>query len=118
MSMENREQLLVRGRWLFPGGSQPGEVIHNGALVIEAGSIQVVGTWADLRKRYPAARVLGSDRQAVMPGLINAHHHSNGASSIQHGVPDQLLELWLLDLARRRQADPVGCKYYSDPNCA
>jgi 5-methylthioadenosine/S-adenosylhomocysteine deaminase len=106
MSMENREQLLVRGRWLFPGGLQPGEVIHEGALVIEAGFIQAVGTWADLQRRYPTARVLGSERQAIMPGLINAHHHSNGPSNIQHGIPDQLLELWLLDLARRRQVDP------------
>ena len=106
MSIENREQLLIRGRWLFPGGSQSGEVIHEGALMIEAGLIQAVGTWTDLQRRYPVARVLGSEHHAVMPGLINAHHHSNGASSIQHGVPDQLLELWLLDLARRRNADP------------
>ena len=106
MSMENHEQLLVRGRWLFPGGSRPGEIIPEGALLIEAGFIQAVGTWADLHKHYPAARVLGSEHQAVLPGLINAHHHSNGASSVQLGVPDQLLELWLLDLARRRQADP------------
>lgn len=106
MSMENREQLLVRGRWLFPGGSQSGEVIQDGALAIEAGFIQAVGTWTDLQRRYPEARVLGSENQAVIPGLINAHHHSNGPSSIQHGIPDQLLELWLLDLARRRHANP------------
>ena len=106
MSIENREQLLVKGRWLFPGGAQPGEVIHDGALIIEAGIIRAVGTRGDLQRRYPTARELGSDHHAVMPGLINAHHHSKGASSIQHGIPDRLLELWLLDLARGRRADP------------
>ena len=104
--MDDHKQLLVRGRWLFCGGETPDQIINDGALVIEYGLIQAVGSWADLRERYPMARVIGSERYAVLPGLINAHHHSQGASHIQHGVSDQLLELWLLDLARRRRADP------------
>jgi cytosine/adenosine deaminase-related metal-dependent hydrolase len=104
--MEHNEPLLVRGRWLFPGQPKPKQAIDDGALAIEDGIIQMVGAWPDLRERYPAAKVFGSERHAVLPGLINAHHHSQGASHIQHGIPDQLLELWLLDLARRRQADP------------
>jgi len=40
-----------------------------------------------------------------MPGFINAHHHSNGASAAQHGVPDMLLEPWLLALRQMRSSD-------------
>lgn len=86
------ETLIVRGRWLFPGGTSPDRVITDGALVVAGDTIQEVGTWDALRARYPDARVLGSDQHAVLPGLINAHHHSNGATAIQHGIPDRLLE--------------------------
>jgi len=40
-----------------------------------------------------------------MPGLINAHHHSAGASALQHGLPDMLLEPWILAHARMRPSD-------------
>lgn len=106
MPIEQDKPLLVRGYWLFPGGQEAERVIRDGALVIEDGLIQEVGDWADLRERHPTVQVLGSEHHAILPGLINAHHHSGGVTHIQHGVPDQLLEPWLLDLARRRQVDP------------
>lgn len=99
------ETFLVRGRWLFPGGTEPDKVITDGALAIENGNIIEVGQWADLRPRYPDAPTLGSENHAVLPGLINAHHHSSGVTTVQQGIPDQVLEPWLLDLARRRRAD-------------
>lgn len=103
--MTDQTTLLIRGRWLFPGGDTPEAVLPDGALAISGDRIAAVGPWAELRARYPAATVLGSEGHAVLPGLINAHHHSQGASHIQQGIPDQLLELWLLDLARRRRTD-------------
>jgi cytosine/adenosine deaminase-related metal-dependent hydrolase len=106
-SLSEQPTLLVRGHWLFPGGSQPEIAIRDGALAIHNEKILEVGAWPDLRQRYPSVKVLGSDRHALLPGLINAHHHSQGASHIQHGISDQLLESWLLDLARRRGANPL-----------
>jgi cytosine/adenosine deaminase-related metal-dependent hydrolase len=41
----------------------------------------------------------------MLPGLTNAHHHSNGVTAIQRGFPDQLLELWLLSLQQGRGID-------------
>jgi cytosine/adenosine deaminase-related metal-dependent hydrolase len=99
------ETLLVRGYWLFPGGNAAEQVIRDGAVAIQDGQIVQVGQWPELQALYPTARVLGSDRHAVLPGLINAHHHSSGATQIQQNIPDDQLELWLLDLARRRRAD-------------
>ncbi|GMV27788.1 MAG: 8-oxoguanine deaminase [Phycisphaerae bacterium] len=98
--------LIVRGRWVVTGGEGPEAVIRDGAVVVEGQTIREVGEWRALRARYPEVEVLGSENHAVVPGLINAHHHSNPVSAIQRGIPDLQLESWLLTLARRRQADP------------
>lgn len=96
------QTLIVRGRWLLQDAET---VIDNGAVVIEGAHIAETGAWRDLRARHPHARVLGSEQYAVIPGLINAHHHSNGVTAQQQGVADRLLEPWLLSLAKRRRTD-------------
>lgn len=95
--------LLVRGRWLLPGSDS---VIHDGAVAVQDGTIAQVGSWQTLRGQYSDADVLGSEQYAVLPGLINAHHHSNAVTALQQGIEDQLLEPWLLTLAARRRTDP------------
>ncbi len=102
---EEQGTLLVRGRWLFPAGDTAEQVVQDGALAIQGETILEVGTWDELRLRYPGVQVLGSEQYAILPGFINAHHHCRGASHIQHGVADQLLEPWLLSLARARPED-------------
>jgi len=91
---------LVRGRWVIPGADET--TIEDGAVLVEGGAIVALGAFADLSRDHPQAQVLGSQRHAVMPGLINAHHHSAAASHVQHGAPDMLLESWLKVLLRMR----------------
>lgn len=99
-------QLLVRGRWVVTGGDPEDSVLTDGAIAIAGGVIREVGGWESMRTRYPTAPVLGSAETAVLPGLINAHHHSSGVTHLQQGIADDLLELWLLELRRARAADP------------
>ena len=96
---------IIRGRWVVTGGGGDDEAIDNGAVLIEGDTIREVGAWAALRGAHPGAAVLGSPDVAVMPGLINAHHHSNGITWAQHGVTDLLLESWLLSLSGARPVD-------------
>jgi cytosine/adenosine deaminase-related metal-dependent hydrolase len=93
---------LIRGRWVFTGD----RTLTDGAVAIQDDSILEVGPWETLRSEYPQAEVLGSDTFAVMPGLINAHHHSNGVSHLLQGVDDDFLELWLFANAGLRSQDP------------
>ena len=95
------QDLLIRGRWLIQDAHT---VIADGALLVRAGRVAQVGRWPELRRACPALPVIGHEGQAIIPGLINAHHHSNGVTAQQQGIPDQLLELWLLSLAGRRPA--------------
>jgi cytosine/adenosine deaminase-related metal-dependent hydrolase len=95
---------LVRGRWIIPGADDA--VLVDGAVLVQGGDIAAVDDWRTLREKYPDAEVVGSENMVVLPGLINAHHHSKGISTIQHGVADMLLEPWILSLRRTRHGDP------------
>lgn len=93
---------LVRGRWIFTGET----TLTDGAIAIQNDTILTVGDWGALRASYPDADVLGSEQFAVMPGLINAHHHSNGVPNSLQGVDDDFLELWLFANLGLRSQDP------------
>ncbi len=103
MAKQRAKQKIVRGRWVIADSET---VIDDGAVLIEGERILETGPWSDLRSRHGDIEALGSDAVAVMPGLINAHHHSAGATALQHGLPDLLLEPWILMHARLRESDP------------
>ena len=98
-----RERLIVRGRWVLTDAET---AVADGAVLVEGDRIAAVGDWAALRGRHPDAEVIGSRSAAVMPGFVNAHHHSGGATALQQGIPDLLLEPWLLIHARLRESHP------------
>jgi cytosine/adenosine deaminase-related metal-dependent hydrolase len=97
---------LVRGRWVVTGAEAGDATITNGAVLVRDDRIEEVGSWSALRGRYPEADVSGSEDMAVIPGLINAHHHSTGVTSTQQGIGDDILELWILEMRRVRPGDP------------
>ncbi|MGI9413082.1 MAG: amidohydrolase family protein [Hyphomicrobiales bacterium] len=98
------ELTIARGRWVICGAGDD-DVITDGAVLFEGDGIEAVGPWAELSAAHPDAAVVGSDRVALMPGLINAHHHSSGSTGVQQGVPDLHLEPWLLARNRLRPQD-------------
>lgn len=89
--------MIVRGRHLLtdPAALPSSGWIADGALLVEGDEIAAVGTFAELRTANPEAAVIGSERFVVIPGLVNAHHHGEGLSTIQRGHPDGLLEPWI-----------------------
>jgi cytosine/adenosine deaminase-related metal-dependent hydrolase len=105
MMSEGAGPLLVRGRWVVTGAGDDDPTISDGAVLVRAGTVEAVGGWPTLRAQHPDADVLGSPEMAVLPGLISAHHHVTGVTQTQHGIPDDTLELWLLELRRLRPSD-------------
>lgn len=89
---------ILRGRWVLTGD----RAISSGAIAIQGDTILAVDDWETLRAHYPHATVEGSDRDALLPGLINAHHHSNGISNVLQGIDDDFLEPWLFALGAQR----------------
>lgn len=96
---------VVRGRWVVTGPEESNNVARDAAVVVMGDRIEQIGPWADIRERYPGAEVFGSNDHAIMPGFVNAHHHSNGVPLSLQGIDDDLLEPWILDLKRLRWQD-------------
>ena len=90
---------LIKGRWVLTGD----EVIADAAVAVEGKRIVETGPAEALSRRYEGVEVIGSEHSAVLPGFVNAHHHSHGVSSIQHGLSDALLESWILGFAGLRK---------------
>lgn len=103
MSPTVTKTLLIRGRWIFTGDS----TYTDAAVAVQGDTILEVGDWSSLQAKYPNSEVLGSDQFAVMPGLINAHHHSKGVSNSLQGIEDDFLEPWLFSLMGLRSQDPT-----------
>ena len=94
---------IVRGRWLIADAEQ---CLEDAALAVEGDRIAALGSWPEIKVRYPGASVIGSERYAVMPGLIDAHHHANAVTQILQGVADDVLEPWILANAAMRHQPP------------
>jgi cytosine/adenosine deaminase-related metal-dependent hydrolase len=94
---------LVRGRWIFTGD----ETLTQGAIAVQGDTILELGDWEMLRAKYPDVEVYGDRSFAVLPGLINAHHHSNGIPNSLQGVDDDFLEPWLFSKMALRSQDPT-----------
>ena len=96
---------IARGGWVVTDDGETLEVLEGGAVLVEGATIAEVGSWEALAARHPDAEVLGGPDCAVLPGLVNAHHHANAITHIQHGVADDVLEPWLLGNSALRPTD-------------
>jgi 5-methylthioadenosine/S-adenosylhomocysteine deaminase len=94
------ENFIMRGRYLLtdPRKKEKG-VLKNGAIAIKGDRIAALGSFDELQRAHPGAKVLGNGRQFLMPGLVDAHSHGRGMSPIQKGVKNDFLENALFDWA-------------------
>ena len=86
--------------------------IDGGAALQEDGIIVATGAFDALHARYPNAQVIGSGRDILLPGFVNAHHHV-GLTPLQLGSPDMPLELWWITRMVCRSVDPRLDALYS-----
>ncbi len=66
---------------------EPNRILTDHALYIQDGVIQLIGTSADLKARYPLEERLDARGQLVMPGNICAHTHFYGAYARGMAIP-------------------------------
>ena len=87
---------IVRGRAVLRGIARDGsaEILPDGAVLVSGKSIRAINRFDVLCAAHARAALVGSERNVVAPGFINAHHHV-GLTPFQLGAPDLPLELWL-----------------------
>lgn len=98
------QRLILEGDQVVASIDEP--PLKDGAVVLEGERVLAIGHASLMRAQYPDARVLGGRDHVVMPGLIDAHQHGRGVTSVQRGVPDASLEQWLIRLRGLWPMDP------------
>jgi len=98
--------MIVRGGHVVRGVSANGEadILPQGGLLVQNGLIAKLAPAADLIRDHPGEPVIGAESDVVLPGLVNAHHHT-GLSPLQRGVLPAPLELWLPQFLGLRHID-------------
>lgn len=75
--MSDGRSTLVRGGHVLTAASP--KVIVDGAVRVVGERIDAVGSWADLRERFPDDEVEGGPDDVVVPGFVNTHGHFSEA---------------------------------------
>ncbi len=97
---------LIRGKYLLsPASDGSTASLTDAAVYQEDGLIREVGPWEELRARLQPDEEVGGPNYAIIPGLVNSHHHGRGVTTLQMGTCDDCLELWILDGWGRRPYD-------------
>jgi cytosine/adenosine deaminase-related metal-dependent hydrolase len=97
---------IIRARAIFtePADRRRWHQLDEGAVLQRDGIISEIGPAAELIARHPEVPVLGTGRQVLLPGFVNAHHHV-GLTPVQLGSPDMPLELWFVTRLVARRVD-------------
>jgi 5-methylthioadenosine/S-adenosylhomocysteine deaminase len=107
---------LVRGKYVIVragADNDSSEVISDGAVFQRDGVIQDVGDYATMKAKHQADEEIGGPNFLVSPGLVNAHHHGRGITTIQMGTPDDSLETWIVNGWARRPIDNYMMTLYT-----
>ena len=100
-------EIILNSKWLIAGIDDVGsvELYENAGLVFKNNMILDLGHFGDIRSKYPNAIVKSYLKHAIIPGLVNSHHHL-GLTPLQLGAPDYALELWFAARLAMRKVDP------------
>jgi len=97
---------IIRARTILtePADRRHWRQIEDGAVLQRDGVVAEIGPAAELIAKHPEVPVVGSGRQVMLPGFVNAHHHI-GLTPVQLGSPDMPLELWFVTRLVMRRVD-------------
>lgn len=100
----SNDSLLIEGDVVLTSATAP--PLDAAAVLISDGVVAAVGDADELARRHPNLPRAGGPGTLVMPGLINAHQHAEGASTAQLGFADEPFEHWMARMHALPSVDP------------
>lgn len=97
-------KIVGNGRLVTRDAEHP--FYENGAVVLEGTQVKEIGSFTDMRQKYPEAELVDAKGGVIMPALINAHEHIYSAMarglSINGYNPNGFLDIldgmwWTID---------------------
>lgn len=82
------------------------------AVAVDGNRIADAGPLDTLRVRYPRADEVGGADLVLLPAMVDSHDHGRGLGTTPLGVPDDILEVWLLGLRAQPAIDPYLAAAY------
>ena len=107
--MNDKKQLIWAGIALTGVERSPQS---NFGVCVEGERLIATGERDQLRSRYPDAQIVGGSHLLLAPAMVNSHDHGRGLGTASLGVPDDLLEIWLLRLSSLPAIDPYLAAAY------
>jgi cytosine/adenosine deaminase-related metal-dependent hydrolase len=95
--------LVVEAGFGLASARQP--CVEDFAVAIEGDSVVATGTKTLLRNQFPNAELVQRPRGVLLPALCDAHDHGRGLGTLSFGIPDDLLEVWLVGLGAQPTLD-------------
>ena len=103
--------LRIDAGWIVP--IEPEGVLRDQALVIDAGRIVAVMSFADADRSVDARERVALREHVLLPGLVNAHTHA--AMSLFRGLADDVsLKVWLEQQIWPREGQFVSLDFVYD----
>ncbi len=89
------------------------DAVDDYAVLVEDNLILDSGRLDDLSARYPDAAQFGGQKYLMLPALINSHDHGRVLGTASMGIPDDLLEVWIVQQRSQPVIDPYFSAAYS-----
>jgi 5-methylthioadenosine/S-adenosylhomocysteine deaminase len=96
--------ILVRAGFALPN-AQAG-CVTDFAVAIDGSRIIAAGAFREIRAAFPGADVSGGPDLVMLPAMCDSHDHGRGLGTTPLGIPDDILEVWLVQLAQQPRLDP------------
>ena len=91
--------MIIRARAVV---TMDGPAIENGAVRIAGAKIDAVGRWDEIRRDAVSEDVVDLGECALLPGLINAHCHTDYALLRGAIPPQQSFTAWIHEINKRK----------------
>lgn len=101
---------LIAAGYALPDAHAP--LARDYAIVVDGARIVAAGDRAALARVFPDAPVERHDRMLLLPAFVNSHDHGRGLGTAALGIPDAILESWILGLRAQPAIPPYLAAAY------